>query len=186
MKTIILTLFLLIAGQSAFSQFDRNSYQTQKTTIKVGIMKDGEMTILENSDINLVLDYGVGNLQVRLLNKDFSDPKQESPPSINASEGLREYFVRGILPINDILNQRQIKQEYIVELNFSSRELGINHPVRFDLTVTSPNPGKNQSKYRMFILHGTFYNSELQLPYFEGYEDEIEVWIKWTAYYIYG
>jgi hypothetical protein len=186
MKATLLSILLAFICLSLFAQFDRNSYQTQKTTIKVGVIADGEWYIVKNDDINLVLDYGVGNVQIRLKSKDFSNEKLVGSQPENNVNIDREYFIRGILPINEILNQSQIKGQYFIELNLSNTELGINHPVQFDLVVTSPNPGKNQSKYRMFSLHGRFYNSELKLPYFEGYEDEIEVWIKWTAYYIIG
>jgi hypothetical protein len=186
MKALISTFVIMMIGLNVFGQFDRNSYQTQKTTIKIGVMKDGEQYILENTDINLSLDYGVGNLRVRLENKDFSNLRENSPSTIDSPDMEREYLISGILPINEILNQKQITEQYFVELNLFNRELNINHPVRYDLTVSTPNPSINQAKFRRFILHGTLYNSELQLPYFEGFDDEIEIWIKWTAYYIIG
>ena len=133
-----------------------------------------------------MLDYGLGNLLVKLRNKDFIAVNETSPEAINSADIEREYIVRGALPINEILNQKQIKDRYFIELSLVNSELGINHPVPFDLTVTTPNPSINKAKYRSFSLHGTFSNSELQLPYFEGFEDEIEIWIKWTAYYVYG
>lgn len=184
-KSIIIGL-IMISCLNVFGQFERNSYQTQKVNIKVGAIKDGEWYIYENKNINLLLDYGLGNLLVKLRNKDFSSIDETSQQLISATDSEREYIVKGNLPINEILNQKQIKARYFVELNLINNELGIHHPVRFDLTVTTPNPSINQAKYRTFNLHGTFSNDELQLPYFEGFEDKIEIWIKWTAYYVYG
>ncbi len=186
MKTAALSLLLISLTLNFFGQFERNSYQTQKTRIKVGIVQNGEWFIIEHKDINLVLDYGLGNLQINLKNTDFATLNYNQSETDYTLNEERVYTIKGTIPINEILNQKNIEAQYFVELLLTNRELGINHPVRFDLTVSSPNPSTNRAKFRNFILHGTFQNHELQLPYFEGYDDNIEVWIKWTAYYVIG
>ena len=154
--------------------------------LKLVSCKNGEWFIIEHKDINLVLDYGLGNIQINLKNTDF-DTLNHSQEEMNyALKEDRIYKITGQIPINEILNQKNIEAQYFVELNLSNQDLRINHPVRFDLTVSTPNPSINRAKFRNFILHGTFQNHELQLPYFEGYDDNIEVWIKWTAYYVIG
>ncbi|MEJ2595995.1 MAG: hypothetical protein P8100_12920 [bacterium] len=186
MKSIALSLLVIALSLQTFGQFERNSYQTQKTRIKVGIVQNGEWFIIEHQDINLVLDYGLGNLQINLKNTDFATLNDKQTESNDVLNEERVYRIKGTIPINDILNQKNIEAQYFVELLLANQELGINHPVRFDLTVSSPNPSINKAKFRNFILHGTFQNHELKLPYFEGYDDNIEVWIKWTAYYVIG
>ena len=186
MKTAALVFVMAILSLNLSAQFERNSYQTQKTWLKVGIVQNGEWFIIEHQDINLVLDYGLGNLQINLKNTDFDTLNHTREETDYPLKEERIYQIKGTIPINDILNQKRIEAQYFVELNLSNRELGINHPVRFDLTVSTPNPSMNKAKFRNFILHGTFQNHELKLPYFEGYDDNIEVWIKWTAYYVIG
>ena len=143
-------------------------------------MKDGEGYIWENKNINLVLDYKIGDLKVFLTNKDFVNVDEQQTTLVDSDEEKREFIIKGILPINDIIQQLVINKQYFVELNLINRELDIDNPLRFDLTVT--NPGTSQRNYRMFSMHGEMYNSDLQLPGFYGFDDKIEIWINWTAY----
>ena len=117
MKKLLILSLIAFAGLQVFAQFERNSYQTQKVIIKVGAIKDGEWYIYENKNINLLLDYGLGNLLVKLKNKDFIAVNETSPEAINSADIEREYIVRGALPINEILNQKQIKDRYFIELS---------------------------------------------------------------------
>jgi hypothetical protein len=184
MKRILTALVLSWICLNLFGQYEINRYQTQVSKIKVSAIRDEKPYILENKDINLMLDYRVGNFQAKLRNKDFRNANDPVAQTIDSLNTEREYIIQGILPINDIFLQQNITRQYFVELNLISQELGINHPVRFDLTVTNPNPGANQSRYKIFVLHGILYNHELQLPYFKGFEDEIEIWIEWNAFKI--
>jgi hypothetical protein len=182
MRTIILLLTILLVNGAIHAQFERNRYQTLKSTIKISAMKDGQAYVWENKNPNVVLDYKVGNLDIYLTNKDFVQSSEEQPQLTNPEEELREFVIKGIVPIDPIIQQLVIKQQYFVELSLINRELGLNNPIKFDLTVT--NPGTSQKQYRMFSLHGTLDNREMMLPAFEGFDPEIEIWIGWAAYAI--
>jgi hypothetical protein len=182
MKIYFTLLTLVFFSCSTFAQFERNRYQTMKSTIKISAMKNGVNYVWENKNINLVLDYKVGNLNVYLKNKDFVNVNDAPDSPIDSLGWDLEYILQGIVPINDIIMQTAIKREYVVELNIINRELGLNNPIQFNLTVTRP--GTTQQNYRLFSMRGRMYNSVLQLPAMEGFDDEIEIWIGWTAYTI--
>jgi hypothetical protein len=182
MNTYLALLILLFFSYNTFAQVERNRYQTMKSTMKISAMKNGENYVWENKNIHLVLDYKVGNLQVKMVNRDFVNVNEAPDSPIDSLGWELEYTLQGIIPINDIIQQLVIKRDYVVELNIINRELGLNHPVQFTLTVT--NPGTTQQNYRLFSMRGRMYNSVLRFPALEGFDDEIEVWIGWTAYSI--
>ena len=176
---IIFTSFLFLLQTGGLAQQTR--YQTNKAALKISAFKSGENYQWENKDITVVLDYRNGDFITRLKNTDFrsvSHPEfHESPPA----EQEIEYVFKGILPIREIINQKNINQTYPIELQIVCDALGLDQTIGFQMTITRPNTS-DASNYRIFSLQGKMYNDDLQLPAFEGFDNEIEVWIVFNAF----
>ena len=182
MKASIALLISLIISVNAIGQVERNRYQTLSSVIQITASKNGESYIYENKNVNLVLDYKVGNFQAEFSNMGFVLTTDATSSSLDSLETEREFAFKGILPIDEIIQQLVIKKQYFVELELINWELDLNETLSFDLTVT--NPGNTQQNYRMYSLHCKMKYQHLQLAAFEGFDDDVEIWINWTAYAI--
>ena len=175
----VLSLFALLIFCVQFGSAQSGStYQTYKSVMKISAMKDGVNHQWENKTITVVINYQTGETTVKLNNYDFN--QNIAPQETEVSE--YSYTLSGILPVREIINQKQINQTYVVEMQLINYELSLNQTLKFDLTVT--NPGTSQANYRMFVYQGKLYNDEVQLPAFEGFENEVELWINFSGYTI--
>ncbi len=154
-------------------------YQTFKAGLKLSAFKDGENYQWENKNISVVLDYRNGEFVTRLTNKDFQSTVAPEFLQQQGTEEVLEYVFKGFFPITDILNQKNISQSYPVELQLICEQIGLNETLGFDLNVTRPN--SDPGSYRIFSLHGKIFNDQVQLPAFEGFDNEIELWIVFNA-----
>lgn len=178
MKNIFITTFLLLFTITLVAQ--QPQYQTYTAILKIVATKDGEQLKWENKNILVRLDYKIGEFITRLKNVDFQNSDQFNQPAADSTIQEMEYTFKGIFPIRDIINQKQIKQQYTVELLLNNEELSIREPVLFDMTITRPSSG--EGNYRVFSLRGKLYNDQLQLPAFEGFDDEIEIWLAFNGF----
>ncbi len=178
MKYILAFTFLLLFSFSAFSQAN-SRYQTYKSVMNIVASKQGVVEQWKNDRLSVVLDYKNGEFLVKLENTDFV---KNSTYGENLSEDRYEYTLQGIFPIREIINQKQISQNYVVELQLINYEQGLNQTIMFDLNVT--NPGTNQAQYRIFMLQGKMYNNEINFPAFEGYDNEIEMHFAFNGYIV--
>ena len=119
-------------------------------------------------------------MNIKLNNYDFYQNNEDFIVNNDSESTEYTYTISGIIPVREIINQKQINQTYVVELQLINYELSLNHTVPFDLTVT--NPGTSQANYRMFLMKAKMNNDELRLPAFEGFENEIELWISFSGY----
>lgn len=150
--------------------------------MKISAFKDGENIQWENKNVTVRLDYQIGNFITRLKNSDFYDSNMQSVVNTDEMGDEREYTLQGIFPITEIIDQRQIEQSYVVELQLINQELMLNRTIMFDMKVTRPSQSA-QGNYRVFLLHGKMYNDELRLPGFEGFDNEIEVYIGFNGFW---
>ena len=174
---IILTSFFLLL-QSAPAQQTR--YQTNKAALKISAFKNGENYQWENKEILVFLDYRTGNFVTRLKNTDFRSTVHPEFHVLPPAEEETEYLFKGILPINDIINQKSINQTYPIELQIVNEALGLDETLSMQMTITRP--GSGAANYRVFSLAGKMYNDQLQLPAFLGFDNEIEIWIVFNAF----
>jgi hypothetical protein len=65
-----------------------------------------------------------------------------------------------------------------VELQLICKDPEIDKPINFKMYITYPGSGQ----YRIFTLNGKLYNDELNIPAFNGFDNEIEVWIVFNAF----
>ncbi len=172
----IISLFLLL--NPAFPQETR--YQTYKAQLKINANKDGEIYKWENKNITVTLDYRTGEFLLKLKNTDFQQTEGNSTATPDDEKQQIEYQFNGILPVNDILHQKSITTTYPVELQLSCDELDINQTLNFQMEVTRP--GSGSGGYRIFSLNGKLYNDELNIPAFDGFDNEVELWIVFNAF----
>jgi len=175
------TLFVIIALFCTFPlAAQQPQYQTYTSVMKISASKDGETYQWENKNITVRLDYKIGEFISRLKNHDFEQTGSEAFVIADSTEQELEYTLKGIFPANDIINQKQINQNYTVELMLNNDELRLREPILFDMTITRPSSG--EGNYRVFSLHGKMYNYKLNLPAFEGFDDEIEIWLAFNGF----
>ena len=175
MKATILAGIFSFLALAIFSQ--TRQFQTYSAAITISAFKDGENYRWQNKNIQVRLDYKIGNFITRLTNNHFTDISQ-TPAAVSDSTGEQlEYTFTGHFPVNEIKDQKQIKRNYQVELLINCDALSLREPVLFDMQVTRPSQG-NQGSYIIFSLHGKLDNSVLDLPAFKGFDDEIEIEVK--------
>lgn len=179
MKTIITLIIIVIAINAGMSQEAR--YQTFKAGLKISAFKDGENFQWENKNITTFLDYRNGDFITRLKNSDFRTETQNESQEFEPTEEF-EYVFKGIFPITEIINQKNINQTYPVELQLICDELRLDETLAFEMTITRPNSGTGSKDYRVFSLQGKLYNDDLELPAFYGFENEVQLWIIFNAY----
>lgn len=179
MKTIVLIATLVFSISVSLAQETR--YQTFKAGLRISANKDGENYQWENKNITTFLDYRNGDFITRLKNSDFHQSGQNMEQQIESENKEElEYLFSGIFPITDIINQKNINQTYPLELQLICDELRLDETVAFQMTITRP--GSGSTNYRVFTLQGKLYNDELQLPAFEGFDNEVELWIIFNAF----
>lgn len=178
MRIFLIIVLALFSALPAFVQ--QTQYQTYTSVLKINASKDGETYQWENKNISVRLDYKTGDFITRLRNTDFRQNQQSFTQVVDSVDQELEYTFKGTFPINDILNQKQINQNYTVELELNNNELSIRETLLFDMTITRPSSG--DGNYRVFSLHGKMYNDQLQFPAFEGFDDEIEIWLAFNGF----
>lgn len=178
MKSILITTLLFFITATLFAQVPQ--YQTYTAELKLSASKDGETFQWENKNITVRLDYKNGEFISRLTNYDFRATEFDEP-NIADSTYEYEYTFKGIFPIRDIINQKNISQNYTVELQLNNDELYIRETILFDMTITRPS-STSRGSYRVFSLHGKLYNNQLQLPALEGFDDEVDIWMLFNGF----
>lgn len=179
MKKILLIGSLFLLGISLIAQ-QGAGYIIQKPVLKISAMKDGKNYQWENPDISVALNYRNGDFAIKLSNDDFRVNQTNQRAISDTVEDTREFTLSGIFPVDQIIDQLAINKQYVVELQLSNWDLNIDKTLNFNLNVT--NPGTNQANYRMFQMNGVLYNDDLQLPAFEGFDNEIEIWITFNGF----
>ncbi len=178
MKTIWTFVTLLLLSATLIAQ-SGTRYQTYQSVMTIMASKNGMVDQWKNDRLSVVLDYKTGEFLLKLTNTDFANNRTGKKET-----GLDryEYKLQGIFPIREIIDQQQISRNYVVELELVNFELQLNQTLKFDLNVT--NPGTNQKEYRIFMLQGYLYNNEVNLPAFEGYDNEVELHIAFNGYIV--
>lgn len=172
---VVLCFFtsILFAQQGA-------GYIIKNPVMKISAFKNGENYQWENKNISVALAYQTGQFSLKLSNVDFVMNKTNQQAISDTVVDNREFTLSGIFPINQIINQLAHDQQYVVELQLSNWDLSLDQTLNFNLIVT--NPGTNKAQYRMFQMNGKLYNDELQLPAFEGFDNEVEIWILFNGF----
>lgn len=176
MKILLISLIHVILV-SSFTFAQQVKYQTFKAKMSIIGEKDGEKMQWDNNNITVALDYENGNFISRLKNTDFYLKEHEIPINDEEREE-KEIILKGIFPIEQIIDQRQINATYNLELELITPDG--SYFLNFNVDVTRPNDG--QKTYRIFIMRGIFYNDETNFPAFKGYENEINLILAFNAF----
>jgi hypothetical protein len=178
MKHITL-LALLIC--SIVSQAQEAKYQTYSADLTIIATKDGNDQQWENKNISVVLDYKTGNISIEIRNNDFYN--KETQEVVKNKEELNngKFTLKGILPIEQILNQKTYNHEYTTELQLINDNIDFSKQINFNMNVLRTS---QQSKsYRVFTFIGKLYNDELNIPAFKGFDNEVEIRILFNVYW---
>ena len=176
MKPLVTLSFFLLMISTLFSQ--EIHYQTLEAQMKITATRYNDVFQWENKKIAVSLDYKTGNFLVKLNNSDFRKTRgNEQSQNQNTDEA--NYEIRGILPINEIINQQNINQSYPVELQLICESMDIDQTLHFQMDITKP--GSGSVDFRIFSIHGKMYNDEVQIPAFKSYDNEVELWIIFNA-----
>jgi hypothetical protein len=149
--------------------------------MKIRAKKNGEPVEWENKNITVNFDYKTGEFITYLANTDFVNPNSEVQMTRDAEVPRRQLTLGGTLPISEIIGQQQANQNYKVELQLSSDELNLSETILFDMLITRPESGESKSN-RFFTLNGMLYNDQTNFPAFEGYDNEIQIWLLFSGF----
>lgn len=177
----ILLIILAMSFSINYAAAQQANYRTYSSVVKLSAFQGDENYQWENKDIVVFLDYKNGDFLVRLKNKDFYNKLHPEPADPGEEQEEREFLFKGILPIRDIINQKSNSQTYDVELQLICDDLRMNETVNFKMTISRP--GSSSQNYRIFMLQGILYNDLLNLPLFEGFNNEIELFINFNGYF---
>ncbi len=180
MRSTLLILLLTVFSIN-FTAAQQPNYRTYSSVIKLSAFKGDKNYQWENKDNVIFLDYRTGDFIVRLKNKDFYNELHPAPVNPDSEVEEREFIFKGILPIRDIINQKSNSQTYDVELQLICDDLRLNETINFKMTISRP--GSSSQNYRIFMLKGILYNDQLNLPSFEGFNNEIEIFINFNGYF---
>jgi len=179
MRTLL--IILAVSFSINYLSAQQSNYRTYSSVVKLSAFQGSENYQWENKDNVVFLDYKTGDFLVKLKNKDFYNTLNPEPADPDDEQEEREFVFKGIFPIRDIINQKITTQNYDVELQFICDDLRLNETVNFKMTITRP--GTSQQNYRIFMLQGILYNDIVNLPYFEGFNNEIEIFINFNGYF---
>ena len=178
-------LFLVIFVFGSITNYAQNpSYQTYSADLLIIATKDGENYQWKNKNIVVTLDYKTGNLKAIVNKNDFYNSDSSFRANENNKNSMldnNEYIFEGNMPINQILNQKTINQDYDIELQLTNQDIDFSNTVNFKMNIMRPS--QESASYRVFTLTGKLYVDELKLPTFDGYDNTIEIRIIFNAFW---
>ena len=177
MRFVILILTqILFLSASVFAQ--QAKYQTFKAKMTLIGEKDAVQKQWDNENITVALDYQTGNFISRMHNTDFNE-KYASGESANDEIKREDIVLKGIFPIERIIDQKSINASYDVEMELITSD----ESIILNFTVEVTKPGEGKASYRIFIMRSTLYNDQTNFKAFEGYENEISIILALNAYW---
>jgi len=179
MKKNTLLIILLAFSLSIFAQTPM--FQTYSADLLVIATKDGESKQWQNKDILITLNYQTGAFRATITNSDFYNKQTNIKVNKDSISNDSEFVFEGNMPINQILNQKTINQDYDIELQLTNDDISLSEVINIKMNIMRPN--QNTNSYRVFTLTGILYNDELNLPAFKGYDNEVEIRIIFNAFW---
>jgi hypothetical protein len=179
MKSVLVSVILFFSATILHAQ--QAQFMTYNSMMKIKASKNGEPVEWENPNVSVRFDYRSGEFITYLTNTDFVKPGSDINITKESDVPTRQLTLEGTLPISDIINQKQESQNYMVELNLKNTELNLSETILFDLLITKPETG-NSKAYRVFTMNGLLYNDQTNFPAFNGYENEIQIWLIFSGF----
>jgi len=179
MKKQLLSITLIICSIIVFGQAPK--FQTYTADLLVIATKDGVSSQWQNKDILITLNYKTGSFKAIIHNSDFYNKETSIRVKESDISNDSEFIFEGNMPINQILNQKTINQDYDIELQLTNDDISLSEVINIKMNIMRPN--QNSNSYRVFTLTGILYNDELNLPAFKGYDNEVEIRIIFNAFW---
>ncbi|NQU32175.1 MAG: hypothetical protein HQ521_02980 [Bacteroidetes bacterium] len=177
-----LTILMAILSIVFFNtQAQEPGYQTYSANMIIVANVGSENHEWENNKIMVNLNYKTGNIRIDLKNIDFYSKASLVEVNNDTTLNSTKFTLKGILPIEQIINQKTYNQEYITELQLINDN--IDFSVEVNLKMNIMRTSQQSGSYRVFTLMGTLYNDEINIPAFKGYENEIEIRITFNAFW---
>lgn len=180
MKQYLLIILLITSSIMVYAQ--QPQFQTYSAILQITATKGNDSEQWQNKDIVVTLNYKTGDFKAIINNYDFYNKLTNSSISRD-SISKNEFVLKGIMPINKIIDQKSVNQNYDIELELINEEMYLNQTINFKMDIMRPN--QKAGGYRVFTLAGILYNHELNLPAFTGYNNKIEMRImfngSWTG-----
>ncbi len=178
MRPLLIAIILLAMSTTLCSQQDQ--LVANSTVMRITGVKDGQRLEWENKNVAVMLNYKTGIFISKIKNTDLQNTEADPLKGRDTDLNERVFILSGTFPINDIINQHQEQQHYKVELELENEELEIKESILFDIVVNRPESGSDNN-FRVFSMNGVLQNDRLGLPAFEGFEDEIGLWLMFSG-----
>ncbi len=177
-----LTILMAILSIVFFNtQAQKPGYQTYSANMIIAATAGSENHEWENNKIMVNLNYKTGNIRIDLRNIDFYNKASLVEVNNDTTLNSTKFTLKGILPIEQIINQKTYNQEYITELQLINDNNDFSVEVNFKMNIMRTS--QQSGSYRVFTLTGTLYNDEINIPSFKGYDNEIEIRIMFNAFW---
>jgi len=179
MKNVLFVLAFLTSTIIIFAQAAK--YQTYSAGLMITATKNGDINSWQNKDIIVTLNYKTGDLKMIINNNDFYNKETNNNVNEDNISDNREFLLVGNLPIDQVINQKTINQDYDIELQLTNNDFAINEVINFKMNIMRPNT--SAESYRVFTFTGVLYNDELNLPAFKGFDNNVEIRIFFNAFW---
>lgn len=156
-------------------------FQTYTADLLIIATKDSKDVQFENKNILANLNYKTGNLKIEMKNSDFYSKGSQQKSGIGEEQDVINYTLVGMLPIEQILNQKESNKEYTVELQLINDNIDFSKVLNFKMNVMRTS--QQSGSYRVFTFTGQLYNNDIQLPAFDGFDNEVEIRIMFNAFW---
>lgn len=174
-------LFISFITCNLLSYGQAPKYQTYSANLLIIATKGGENYQWQNKNITVTLNYKTGNFKAIIHNSDFYNKETDIRVNEDSISDNSEFMLIGIMPIDQIINQKIINQEYDIELQLINNDISLSEMLNFKMNIMRPNQGPDN--YRVFTLTGTLYNDTLNLPAFKGYDNEVVIQLMFNAFW---
>lgn len=166
---------------SVLSIAQNAKYQVYSAELTAIAKKGDTTTNWNNKNIIVNLNYQNGNLNIKVYSKDITNDDPEIDFIENTDNQPTVFNLSGIVPVEEIINQKQTSKDYNIELELVNTELNVSQIVNFTMNIVKPQQVSKQ--YRIFTLVGSFYNDKVEIPAFKNYDDEVVLKILFNAFW---
>ena len=179
MKNIIFLIAFLASTIITFGQAPK--YQTYSAGLMITATINGDTYSWQNKDLIVTLNYKTGDLKIIINNNDFYNKETNQNVNEDNISDNREFLLIGNLPIDQVINQKTVNQDYDIELQLTNDDFAINELINFKMNIMRPN--QSSESYRVFTFTGVLYNDKLNLPAFKGFDNDVEIRIFFNAFW---
>lgn len=179
MKKYLIVISLITSSLFFYAQ--EPQFQTYSADLLIIATKDGENFQWQNKNIVVTLNYKTGDFKAIIHNNDFYNKQSNIRVMEDSISNNSEFMLIDIFPIERIIYQKSINQDYNIELQLINNDLSLSKLLNFKMNVMRPN--QNAGSYRVFTLTGTLYNYDLNLPAFRGYDNEVEIRLMFNGFW---